>query len=627
MANSVLDVQGLTKRIGNLTLFENISFSIEEGKRVGLVARNGNGKSSLLDIICGQEDYDAGQIVFRNGISIGYLQQQPVLPEGCTVMEACFQHGNQVTDTIRHYAESLEQGTEDLMEWSEKMDALNAWDYEVRIKQILTQLHITDFNQRVEHLSGGQVKRIALANVLLTEPDLLILDEPTNHLDIEMIEWMEHYLNGRTSSLLMVTHDRYFLDRVCSEILELDNETIYSYKGNYSYYLEKRQERIDAKNCEIARANNLYRKELDWMRRMPCARGHKARYREESFYELQKIALQRPEEKRAVLTVKNTYIGNKIFEARYISKSYGDKTILKDFYYNFSRFEKMGVIGKNGTGKSTFIKLLLGQEKPDAGSFSIGETVRFGYYRQEGIDFDTQKRVIDAVREIAEYVDLGGGGKMSASQLLQHFMFSPEQQYNYIYKLSGGERCRLYLCTILMTSPNFLILDEPTNNLDIVTLQVLEEYLQAFKGCVIIVSHDRYFMDKVADHLLVFQGEGKLKDFPGNYTQYKEWEDEQKKIAQQESNTKKLKDEPVHNKPVRSQVKQKLSFKERKELEQLTVEIEELEQEKKSMEDALCSGTLSVDEINSISKRLPSISQQIDEKTMRWIELSEIEEG
>lgn len=628
MANSVLDVQGLTKTIGSLVLFKDISFSIGEDRKVGLIARNGAGKSSLLNIICGDEDYDTGKIVYRKDLRVGYLPQHPEYLGDMTVMEACFSHGNELTDLIKGYTQALLNGQKDLDVWMERMDAADAWSYETRIKQVLTRLKITDLDQKVCNLSGGQLKRVAVANVLMMEPDLLVMDEPTNHLDIEMIEWLEHYLQNRNVSMLLVTHDRYFLDDVCTEILELDDKQMFSYKGNYSYYLEKRQARIDAQNSEIARANNLYRKELDWMRRMPSARGHKAKYRENNFYEIEAKAKQRMEEKRTVLEVRNTYIGNKIFEAKYISKSFGDKVILKDFYYNFSRYEKMGIVGNNGTGKSTFIKLLLGFLKPDSGSFSIGETVRFGYYSQEGMRFDTEMRVIDAVRDVAEYVDLGGGRKLSAMQLLQHFLFSPEQQHNYIYKLSGGERRRLYLCTVLMQNPNFLILDEPTNDLDIITLQILEEYLQHFKGCVIIVSHDRYFMDKVVDHLLVFHGDGEIKDFPGNYSQYREWDDCRiDKERREKELTAKGDTFPCPNQKVRLNQKRRLSYKEQKELESLSVEIDRLEQEKKVLEDELCSGTLSVDKITAISKRLPVLSQELDEKSMRWLELTEIAES
>lgn len=628
MANSVLDVHGLTKTIGSLVLFKDISFSIGEDRKVGLIARNGAGKSSLLNIICGDEDYDTGKIVYRKDLRVGYLPQHPEYLGDMTVMEACFSHGNELTDLIKGYTQALLNGQKDLDVWMERMDAADAWSYETRIKQVLTRLKITDLDQKVCNLSGGQLKRVAVANVLMMEPDLLVMDEPTNHLDIEMIEWLEHYLQNRNVSMLLVTHDRYFLDDVCTEILELDDKQMFSYKGNYSYYLEKRQARIDAQNSEIARANNLYRKELDWMRRMPSARGHKAKYRENNFYEIEAKAKQRMEEKRTVLEVRNTYIGNKIFEAKYISKSFGDKVILKDFYYNFSRYEKMGIVGNNGTGKSTFIKLLLGFLKPDSGSFSIGETVRFGYYSQEGMRFDTEMRVIDAVRDVAEYVDLGGGRKLSAMQLLQHFLFSPEQQHNYIYKLSGGERRRLYLCTVLMQNPNFLILDEPTNDLDIITLQILEEYLQHFKGCVIIVSHDRYFMDKVVDHLLVFHGDGEIKDFPGNYSQYREWDDCRiDKERREKELTAKGDTFPCPNQKVRLNQKRRLSYKEQKELESLSVEIDRLEQEKKVLEDELCSGTLSVDKIMAISKRLPVLSQELDEKSMRWLELTEIAES
>ena len=629
MTNTILDVQGLTKTIGDLVLFSNISFSVPEKKRVGLIAKNGAGKTTLLNIVCGDEDYDEGKIVFRRDIRVGYLPQQPTFPAGLTVMEACFEHGNPMTELIRKYTEQLsspESG--DLALLMEQMDQMQAWDYESRIKQILSMLKITDFDAAVETLSGGQTKRVALANVLMMEPDLLILDEPTNHLDLEMIEWLENYLQTAGISLLMVTHDRYFLDRVCTEILELDNETMYAYHGNYSYYLEKRQERVDAKNSEIARANNLYRKELDWMRRMPCARGHKARYREESFYELERQAKQRMESRRASLEVKSAYIGNKIFEADYISKSFGpDKVILKDFVYVFSRYEKMGVVGNNGTGKSTFIKLLLGLEKPDEGHISVGETVRFGYYSQEGMQFDEQMKVIDVVRDIAEYVDLGGGRKMSVSQFLQYFLFPPDRQYNYVYKLSGGERRRLYLCTVLMRSPNFLVLDEPTNDFDIVTLQVLEEYLQNFQGCVIVVSHDRYFMDKVVDHVLVFKGQGEVKDFPGNYSQYREWADAKTEEEREAQQTEKKGAAPEKQRQrVRLNDKRRLTFKEKRELEQLGGEIEALEQEKKTIEMGFSGGQLSVTEITEYSRRLPELERELDEKSTRWLELSEIEE-
>lgn len=629
MANSILDVQNLTKTIGSLTLFENISFSIPERHKVGLIAQNGTGKTTLLNIICGDEDYDAGQIVFRRDIRVGYLPQHPEFSPELTVMEACFEHSSPVTDLIKEYNRALQEPeSPHLSELMERMDQAQAWDYDARIKQILSILKIHDFDEKVGHLSGGQIKRIALSGVLLREPDLLILDEPTNHLDLEMIEWLEGYLQSTPLSLLMVTHDRYFLDRVCDRILELDNQTLYAYGGNYSYYLEKRQQRIEAKNSEIERANNLYRKELEWMRRMPSARGHKARYRKDAFYELEKVAKQRMEQRRATLEVKSAYIGNKIFEANYISKSYGpDKVILKDFYYNFSRFEKMGIVGNNGTGKTTFIKLILGLEQPDRGHISIGETVRFGYYSQDGMTFNNEQKVIDVVRDIAEYVDLGGGRHLSASQFLQYFLFPPDKQYNYVYKLSGGERRRLYLCTVLMKSPNFLVLDEPTNDLDIVTLQVLEEYLQNFSGCVIIVSHDRYFMDKVVDHVLVFKGNGVVKDFPGNYSQYRAYEEmkAQAERAETAASDKNKTAEKAKGKTRQNPEKRKLTFKERRELEELEQDIERLEAEQKSLEQDFAGGALNVEEITEKSKRLNSLKKELDEKSTRWLELSEIE--
>lgn len=617
-----LDVQDLTKRIGDLVLFENISFSIAEGQHVGLIARNGAGKSTLLNILMGRDDYESGQIIFRRDLRIGYLEQLPEFPAEMSVLDACFWKAGELSALISRYERCLEEpGNPGLAELIEEMEAREAWDYEQKAKQILSKLDIVDFLQPIGTLSGGQLKRVALANALLSEPDLLILDEPTNHLDLEMIEWLETFLQRSNKALLMVTHDRYFLNRVCSKIIEIDDCKIYSYQGSYEYYLEKREERIAVTAANIAKANNLYRKELDWIRRMPCARGGKARYRVNSFYDLEKEAHRRIEERAARLDVKSSYIGSKIFEAEYISKAYGDKVLLKDFYYNFSRYEKMGIVGRNGTGKSTFIKMLLGKVKPDGGRFSIGETVRFGYYSQEGLEFDPQAKVIDAVRKIAETIDLGGGKKLTAMQFLNHFMFPPSRQQDYIYKLSGGERRRLYLCTILMKNPNFLVLDEPTNDLDIATLQVLEEYLMDFKGCVIIVSHDRYFMDKVVDHLLVFRGSGHVKDFPGNYTQYRAWEDEYSE--EESSNSPKL------AKPVSERVsvhKRKLSFKEKKELEELGVKIEELEKEKVTIEELLCSGTLSVEELTEKSKRLPIVVDLLDEASMRWLELSEIEE-
>jgi ATP-binding cassette subfamily F protein uup len=629
----VLQVDGLTKLIGARVLFDNISFGIAEGKRVGLIAQNGTGKSTLLGILCDEEPYDAGSVVYRKDLRVGYLRQSPSYPENFTVLEACFHHGNSTTSLIKEYEACLNTpGHPGLTELMERMECEEAWDYEQRAKQVLSQLKITDFNQRIGQLSGGQLKRVALANVLILAPDLLILDEPTNHLDLEMIEWLERYLAKSNLTLLMVTHDRYFLDRVCSEILELDNCSMYSYKGNYEYYLEKRQERVDAKQSEIARANNLYRTELDWMRRMPCARGHKARYREEAFFELEKVAKQRTNERRVTLEVKSEYIGNKIFEADYLCKAFGDRIILKDFYYNFSRYEKMGIVGNNGTGKSTFIKMLLGLVKPDSGKIVVGETVRFGYYSQEGLQFDDQMKVIDVVRKYAEYIDLGGGRKLSAMQFLQHFLFTPQEQQSYVYKLSGGERRRLYLCTVLMQNPNFLVLDEPTNDLDIVTLQILEEYLQNFKGCVIVVSHDRYFMDKVVDHLLVFQGQGDVRDFPGNYSQYREWKDEKERREREAANSA-----PKETKaatPVGKQrtdgrtheEKNRLTYMEKKEFAALSTEIEAMEKEKKSIEESMCSATLSVEEITDMSKRLAQLNEELESKEMRWLELSEKEQ-
>ena len=646
-----LDVQQLTKSFGSLVLFRDISFSIAEGQKVGLIAKNGTGKSTLLSILSGVEGYDSGDIIFRRDLRVGMLEQSPVFDPAESVLDACFNH----------------QGDEEKV---------------LKAKQILTQLKIRDLSQPMGQLSGGQQKRVALANVLITEPDLLILDEPTNHLDLEMIEWLEGFLSRGNKTLLMVTHDRFFLDRVCSVILELDDQTIYTYRGNYSYYLEKRQERIDNRRAEIARANNLYRTELEWMRRMPQARGHKARYREEAFYELEKVAKQRIEERQIRLKSRNVYIGSKIFECQYVSKAYASrnealdqrtlategtqeggmrkentKIILKDFYYNFSRFEKMGIVGNNGTGKSTFIKLLLGQVQPDSGRFDIGDTVRFGYFSQEGLQFDEQMKVIDVVKDIAEYIDMGGGKHLTASQFLQHFLFTPEQQHNYVYKLSGGERRKLYLCTVLMKNPNFLVLDEPTNDLDIVTLQILEEYLQDFPGCVIVVSHDRYFMDKVVDHLLVFKGDGVIQDFPGNYTQYR-WFSRNEEGGTRKENTpasdksrssEKLPSDTSHFSDkvpsdtshscvpsvasdqrssasflVPPSSKRKMTYKEKREFEQLELDIAALEAEKKRIEEALCGGTTSVDEITAMSKRLPLLNDELDEKSLRWLELSEI---
>ena len=584
-----LDIQNLTKSFGAHVLFQDISFSVAEGQKIGLVAKNGTGKSTLLSILTGREGYDSGNIIFRRELKIGYLEQSPKFDPDDTVLDACFNHKGDEAKILR-------------------------------AKQILTQLKIDDLDKKMGTLSGGQQRRVALANVLLTDPDMFILDEPTNHLDLDMIEWLEGFFARGNKTLLMVTHDRFFLDKVCSVILELDDKKIYTYRGNYSYYLEKRQERIDNTRAEIARANNLYRKELDWMRRMPQARGHKARYREDAFYELEKVAKQRIEDRQVRLKVRNVYIGSKIFECQYISKSWSpDKVILKDFYYNFARFEKMGIVGNNGTGKTTFLKLLLGQEKLDSGRFDIGSTVRFGYFSQEGMVFDEQKKVLDVITDIADYIDMGGGKHLSASQFLQHFLFTPEQQHNYVYKLSGGEKRKLYLCTVLMKNPNFLVLDEPTNDLDIQTLQIFEEYLADFPGCVIIVSHDRYFMDKVVDHLLVFKGNGVVNDFPGNYTQYREW----CSLKSRDEETAAKKDSRPREK--RHQERRKMSYKEKMEFAQLEKEIAELETEKKEIEEQLCSGKLPVDELTEKSKRLPLIKEELDLKELRWLELSEIE--
>lgn len=595
-----LDVQNLTKRFGAQVLFENISFSIAEGQKVGLVARNGTGKSTLMSVLMDKEGYESGSIIYRRDLKLGFLEQSPQFDPEESVLDACFNHEGDPEKVLK-------------------------------ARQILTQLHITNLEQPMGQLSGGQQKRVALANVLITEPDFLMLDEPTNHLDLEMIEWLEGYLNRGNKTIFMVTHDRFFLDKVCNVILELDDQGIYTYRGNYAYYLEKRQERMDNLRAEIQHSKNLYRRELEWMRRQPQARGHKAKYREDAFYELEKVAKQRIEDRQVRLKASTVYIGSKIFECQYVSKAFDDrgekKVILRDFYYNFARFEKMGIVGNNGTGKSTFIKMLLGEVKPDSGQFDIGETVRFGYFSQEGLKFREDQKVIDVITEIADYIDLGSGRHMTASQFLQFFLFTPEEQHNYVYKLSGGEKRKLYLCTVLMRNPNFLVLDEPTNDLDIQTLQVLEEYLQDFAGCVIVVSHDRYFMDKVVDHLLVFKGEGEIQDFPGNYTQYREWCRLQPK-TEGEGAEKKATKPTVKEQPSATQKKEgkrKMTYKEKREYEQLTKELEQLENEQKTLEEALCSGQLSVEELTEKSKRLPEIKDEIDEKEMRWLELAEIE--
>lgn len=623
---SFLQVDGLTKSFGDLVLFENITFGVAQGQKIGLIAKNGSGKTTLLNIIAGKEDYDKGSIVFRNDLRVGYLEQAPHYPEGLTVLQACFYSKNETVRLLAEYEQALmDNDTDKLNSLLERMDSLKAWDYEQRAKQILGELKIHNLEQKVESLSGGQLKRVALANVLITEPELIILDEPTNHLDLEMTEWLEDYLNRSTISILMVTHDRYFLDRVCSEIIEIDRKQIYQYKGNYSYYLEKRQERIDAQNAEVERASNLLRKELDWMRRQPQARGTKAKYRIDAFYELEKKAHQQREAGHVNLDVKASYIGSKIFDAVDVCKRFDDLKITDHFNYTFARYEKMGIVGNNGTGKSTFIKMLLGEIQPDSGHFDIGETIRFGYYSQEGLQFDEQMKVIDVVQNIAEYVDLGDGRKMGVSQFLNYFLFTPDRQHSYVYKLSGGEKRRLYLCTVLMRNPNFLVLDEPTNDLDIITLNVLEEYLRSFKGCVIVVSHDRYFMDKVVDHLLVFRGNADIKDFPGNYTQYRAWKEEQDALKKQEEQALQSKQAVVEEKSRRpeKEVKRRLTFKERKEFEALDAEIPALEAEKKELETAMSSGTLSTEELLAKSARITALIEELDEKTMRWLELSE----
>ena len=630
-----LQVENLTKSFGDRLLFENISFGIDQGQRVALIAQNGTGKTTLLNLLTGRESQDSGTITYRRDIRVGCLTQDPDFQPGMTVSQACFASDNDVVKAIAHYENLIETHADDPA-YSEKiqiamanMDRLNAWDYEVRIKQILGKLNIHNLEQPVEQLSGGQQKRLALANVLITEPDLILLDEPTNHLDLEMVEWLEDFLNHSKMTILMVTHDRYFLDNVCTDILEIDQHQLFHYKGNYSYYLEKRDARIANFNAETARAKNLYRTELDWMRRQPQARGHKSRSRIDAFYEIEQRAKQRIAEKQISLGVKSAYLGSKIFEAQYISKAFGDYKILDNFYYNFSRYEKLGIVGKNGTGKSTFLKMLLGEVAPDSGRFDIGETVKFAYYSQSGIQFNDGMKVIDAVRQIAEEVDLGGGRKMTATQFLNHFLFPPEKQHDYIAKLSGGERRRLYLCTVLMRSPNFIILDEPTNDLDIATLNVLEDYLINFKGCVIVVSHDRFFMDKVVDHMLVFQGDCKIKDFPGNYTDYRQWkelkDEEERELAELEKKSNQHKQattqQPKNN---NTEGIRKLSFNEKREYEQLTKDIESLEKEKAELETALASGTLSNDELVQKSQRFQEVTDLLDEKELRWLELDEL---
>lgn len=622
---SYLQVEGLTKSFGDLILFQNISFGIAEGQRIGLIAKNGSGKTTLLNILAGKESYDEGTISFRRDLRVAYLEQDPQYPKDISVLQACFLSGNDVTDLIAEYERIINSDDHsNLDEILQRMDLLQAWDYEHRAKQILAQLKIKNFDQKISQLSGGQLKRVALANVLITEPDLIILDEPTNHLDLDMVEWLEGYLQRSRLSLLMVTHDRYFLDRVCSEIIEIDQKQIYQYKGNYSYFLEKRDERVNAQNQELDRANNILRKELEWMRRQPQARGTKSKSRIDAFYDLEKKAQQVRDAGNVSLEMKGSYIGNKIFEAEHVYKAFGDLKILEDFNYIFSRYEKLGIVGNNGTGKSTFIKMLMGEVAPDKGHFDIGETVKFGYYSQDGLLFDEQMKVIDVIQDIAEVIDLGNGSRLTASQFLQHFLFPPEKQHNFVYKLSGGEKRRLYLCTVLIKNPNFLVLDEPTNDLDIVTLSILEEYLKNFKGCVIVVSHDRYFMDKVVDHLLAFSGNAIIKDFPGNYTEYREWKEVQEALEKE----KEISNKPKEDKGAATilpskEEKKKLSYKEKREFEELDSLIPKLEEEKSAIEDELSSGSLSNDDLLNKSQRISQLIEEIEEKTMRWMELSE----
>lgn len=628
MAISYLQVDGLTKSFGDLVLFQDISFGIAEGQRIGLIAKNGTGKTTLLNVLAGKESYDSGSIVFRRDLRVAYLEQDPQYPADISVLDACFQSGSEVTNVIAEYERIMESGDHsNLDEVLQRMEMLKAWDYEQRAKQILSQLKIRNFDQKISELSGGQLKRVALANVLITEPDLIILDEPTNHLDLEMTEWLEEYLQRSRLSLLMVTHDRYFLDRVCSEIIEIDQKQVFQYKGNYSYFLEKREERMNAQNSEIDRANNILRKELEWMRRQPQARGTKSKSRIDAYYELEKKAEQARDAGSVRLEMKGAYIGNKIFEANHVYKSFGDLKILEDFNYIFARYEKMGIVGNNGTGKSTFIKMLMGEVVPDKGNFDIGETVKFGYYSQDGLQFDDQMKVIDVVTNIAEVIDLGNGNRLTASQFLQHFLFAPEKQHSFVYKLSGGEKRRLYLCTVLITNPNFLVLDEPTNDLDIMTLNILEEYLQSFKGCVIVVSHDRYFMDKVVDHLLAFSGNAKIKDFPGNYTQYREWKEVQELIEKEKIQSIKQ-ETKQESQPKESdsskQEKKKLTYNEKREFEELDKLIPKLEAEKTQLENDLSLPNLSADDLMAKSNRISVLIDEIDIKTMRWLELSEL---
>ncbi len=617
-----LTVENLTKSWGDLTLFEGISFTIGEGERVGLIARNGAGKSTLLSAIVSGEDLEGGEVSFRKDLRVAYLVQEPEFNRDMSVLEACFSGDSPALRVISEYERALAVGDDSAVERViARMDEMGAWDYESKIKQILSQLKITEFDKKIGMLSGGQLKRVALANALINEPELLILDEPTNHLDLDVTMWLEEYLKASRISLLMVTHDRYFLDRVCNRILEIDERKIFSYKGNYSYYLEKREERRAAAAQQFASDQNLYRKELDWMRRQPQARATKAKSRIESFYDLEDRLRREREQGSVKLGGKTTYIGKKIFEVEGLNKSFGERCILKDFTYIFSRYEKMGIVGENGVGKSTFLKMLMGEVAPDSGKIDIGTTVKFGYYSQAGISFNDNDKVIDVVSNIAESIDLGDGNRLTASQLLMHFLFEPKVQHNFVGRLSGGERRRLYLCTILMQNPNFLILDEPTNDLDIMTLQVLEEYLQNFSGCVIVVSHDRYFMDKVADHLLVFEGEGRIKDFPSSYTDFLVWRE--LKAQQQMGGHSESKAAAKSTERRSTPSVKRLSFNEKREFESIEAELPTLEAEKSTLEVEMSSGALSIDDLTAKSERVSVIMERIDELTMRWLELSE----
>jgi len=615
-----LQAENLSKRFGDQLLFENISFTIFEHQKVALIARNGTGKTTLMEILAGNDTPEFGKITKTGDIKIGYLKQIPDLDENLTVFEAVFQSGDERIEIIRNFEDAvLHNRKEDITKYTELMEHHHAWDFEVKVKQILTQLKITEYDQLISELSGGQKKRVAMANVLINEPDLLMLDEPTNHLDLEMIEWLENYLEKTKITLFMVTHDRYFLDRVCNEILEMEGNTIYRHRGNYSYFLEKRQERWESTATSVEKAKNLLRTELEWSRRMPQARGHKSKYRMERVDDLIIKAGQNLNENNIELSMNSSRIGNKILDLGNISKSYGDLCLIKDLTYKFQRGEKLGIVGKNGTGKSTFLNIVTGIIQADSGTVEIGQTIRFGYYQQTGMEFSHGDKVIDVVSKIAEVINFEDGRKLTASQLLTTFLFPPDTQYSFVEKLSGGEKRRLYLCTILMTNPNFLILDEPTNDLDIMTLAVLEDYLRVFQGCVIIVSHDRYFMDKIVDHLFVFNGDGNIKDFPGSYTIWRN-----KQLEEEEQEKKLKKPEPKATPKPDKEKERKLTFNEKKELEQLEKEIESLESEKAQINDDLNSGTLDSDQLQEKSHRYAAITDLLEEKEMRWLELSEI---